>query len=724
MFTMRYLLCCAFVFILAFPVHTQIVERVSAPPLLIGADEGLFALGRDGMIERLYAGGSVKKIVHANGYWAVLTDEGVAVSSDCRNWEPRNKGLPVKRIKVYENGKKSFIDIVQEIKDFEVNGDMMALAVKDAVYISQDRGITWRNIGTPSERTNGIKAVAAAFMPSSSGGAPLLTVFASHPIYGVSYKYPDQRGAVWTDVNAGLENLETTGNPDEVSDIAIVVEDGKTVVFASQTFRRRLYRLDWARRRFDLLWSERGEGSGGTEDFGTIDSLAAGNGAAGNSAAGNSAVFRFVRDGAVMEAALTQVVAASPHSASFSSSPDMLAFIKAIPHNFLFTPHCFFINAGANSTGLSELWLVNEDNDPRRAAAYGKEGLYLPVNQVIDAAHFKRHLALIEDRGLDMIVIDMKDDYGRLRFTPKNGELAKKGRVFDPVDLDAFLSEMKAQGIYTVARIVAFKDPELAKKDGGRFAVWDRWNSKAWQGYYDRRVKKTDKRDPDAIVLPSSDPEYVVERTMVNEHWVDPYSEEVWAYNTDVAKELQDRGFDEIQFDYIRFPTDGDNLSAARYRWQDEGMDRDSAILSFLRHARAQIDVPISIDIYGSNGWYRTGARTGQEVELLAPYVDVICPMYYPSHFEQNFLAQRPEEMRPYRIYYIGTGRTAVIARNQVVIRPWAQAFYLNVSYDRRYYNTDYVRRQIEGVNDAGAPGYAYWNNSGRYDDIPPKKAR
>jgi hypothetical protein len=92
--------------------------------------------------------------------------------------------------------------------------------------------------------------------------------------------------------------------------------------------------------------------------------------------------------------------------------------------------------------------------------------------------------------------------------------------------------------------------------------------------------------------------------------------------------------------------------------------------------------------------------------------------MYYPSHFEQYFLAQPPAELRPYRIYYIGTGRNEVIARRQVVVRPWAQAFYLNVSYDRRFYNRDYVQRQVQGVNDAGAPGYTFWNTSGRYEDI------
>jgi hypothetical protein len=131
------------------------------------------------------------------------------------------------------------------------------------------------------------------------------------------------------------------------------------------------------------------------------------------------------------------------------------------------------------------------------------------------------------------------------------------------------------------------------------------------------------------------------------------------------------------------------------------------------------VSAVISIDIYGANGWYRTGARTGQEVELLAPLVDVICPMYYPSHFEQHFLAQSPPELRPWRIYYLGTLRTARIARGQVIVRPYVQAFFLNVSYDRRYYNPDYVRRQVEGVRTAGNGGLTYWNNSGRYEDIP-----
>ncbi|MDR1908597.1 MAG: hypothetical protein LBQ35_01610, partial [Spirochaetaceae bacterium] len=336
----------------------------------------------------------------------------------------------------------------------------------------------------------------------------------------------------------------------------------------------------------------------------------------------------------------------------------------------------------------------------------------------------RRHLATMEDRGLNMIVIDMKDDYGRLRFVPENPELAEKGRVFRPVDIDAFLADMKQRGVYTAARIVVFKDPELARKENGRYALWDRRRNRPWRGYYDARRLRGGEREETALeteTFPDADPAYEIVRTYYDEQWVDPYSEEVWEYTALLAEELHRRGFDEIQFDYIRFPTDGQNLEDARYRWQDSGMDMESAMLSFLRHVRSRLDCPVSVDIYGANGWYRTGARTGQEVELMAPYVDVICPMYYPSHFEQDFLAQPPAENRPYRIYYQGVQRTARIARGRIIVRPYVQAFYLNVAYDRRYYNESYVLREVWGVRDAGDGGLTYWNNAGRYDDVPPR---
>jgi hypothetical protein len=187
----------------------------------------------------------------------------------------------------------------------------------------------------------------------------------------------------------------------------------------------------------------------------------------------------------------------------------------------------------------------------------------------------------------------------------------------------------------------------------------------------------------------------------------------------EIAKEIVERGFDEVQFDYIRFPTDGDNLADASYCYKGEGMDMESALMSFLSYARESVSAPISADIYGANGWYRTGVRTGQDVELLSRYVDVVCPMFYPSHFEQDFLAAKPAEERPYRIYYFGTLRNVYIGRFRLVVRPYVQAFKMNVRYDRQYYGLDYVRREIDGVRTAADMGMTFWNSGGRYDDVP-----
>jgi hypothetical protein len=693
--------------------------------LLVGGDGGLFSLDWPGAAKPLWTGGSVRKIVSAkdadnNAVWMILGSEGIAVSRDLQNWESRSQGLPVKTIKNFQSGKKTFLSMTQEIKDLEVNpadSDIMVCATKDRVYLSRNQGRSWSSLGAPPYRTNGIKAVAAAYMPTSpggGGGSGVLTVFLSHSTYGLFYIQPDRAGAQWTEINDGLEKLETTDNADEVSDIA-VVPGAAAEIYVSQTFRRRIYRMNWHQKKFSLVWSD------DTARFGTVDSLDAGR-----------TSLRFVQEGMIAE-----IGYAAGGGAAARTRPELPDLIRRAAKDL--DPNCVVIrekNTGAEPVVLSELWLLDaaDPSGPakpaagnaqsgNRAAAADREGLYLPVNHAMDSGSLKPYLDVIAERGLNMIVIDMKDDYGRLRFTPRDQAISEKGRVFRPLDIDSLLLNLKKRGIYAVARVVVFKDPVLAAKAGGKYAVWDGRNNRPWAGYYDTRQKQgtgiPEKSNYESEILPADEPGYEVLRTFYDERWVDPYSEEVWEYTAAVAQELYGRGFDEIQFDYIRFPTDGANLGDARYRWQENGMDMESAMLSFLRHIRSRVKAPISIDIYGANGWYRTGARTGQEVELLAPWVDVICPMYYPSHFEQDFLAQNPPDLRPWRIYFQGTLRTARIGRGKIIVRPYVQAFYLNVSYDRKYYNSDYVRREVEGVRDAGRGGLTYWNNSGRYEDIP-----
>jgi hypothetical protein len=705
------------------PSVPEPIAPESSREILVGANEGLFAVDPSGSLTALWSGGSVKKILSfpsntetgndGENTWVILGSEGILISNDLQNWEKRNRGLPVKTIKVFQDGNKSFVQMVQEIKDLEINpanSNIMVCATKDWVYLSRDQGRSWVSLGAPPYRTNGIKAVAVAYMPSAptpGNNGRDLTVFLSHSTYGIYYLQPDRGGTQWIELGKGLELLETTSNPDEVSDMVVMLtpssDTGVAEMYVSQTFRRRIYRLDWTGKTFNLIWSD-------NSPFGTVDSLYAG-----------KTGLDFLYEGTVASIDYAD--------STLRKQQGTLQTIQTVAAQI--KPNCIAMREDADSDWLmlSELWLLDEP-EPAAAAyaleALNKEGLYLPVNHAMDSNSLKPYLDVIDRGGLNMVVIDMKDDYGRLRFTPINPAISAKGRVFRPLDIEALLKSLKERGIYTVARVVVFKDPELSARENGRFAIWDAKNNKPWVGYTESRQRKStiseeDRRNRLKQFFPADDDNFEIVRSFYDERWVDPYSEEVWEYTAATAAELHERGFDEIQFDYIRFPTDGVNLGDARYRWQENGMDMETAILSFLRHIRSRVKAPISIDIYGANGWYRTGARTGQEVELLAPWVDVICPMYYPSHFEQHFLAQDPPELRPWRIYYQGTLRTARIGRSQVIIRPYVQAFFLNVSYDRKYYNPDYVNRQVEGVRAAGNGGLTYWNNSGRYQDIPDK---
>jgi len=705
-----------------FYTHQLYAQRVIYSGLtLAGGEDGLFGFDDKGKAVSFKGAGNIKTIINTGGIWAVLGSEGIFVSSDLQNWENRSQGLPKKTIKLFQNGTKSFLPVMQDIKDFEIdpeNPDIMACATKDCVYFSRNQGRSWVNLGAPPYRTNGIKAVAAAQLKAANG-VKTTTIFLSHSVYGIYYIQPDMARSSWTEISKGLEQLETSDNADEVSDIKVRVtgtDSGVTNVeiYASQTFRRRIYRLDWDKKTFNMVWFDR------SKEFGTVDSIYT---------LKNKLYFLMEETAAELDISTqltptTVAEAATLTSAQITQRPDLRDTILSMSNSLGKKPNCVVMRDKKNDNSLvflNELWLVTGGASVKPQVT--PEGIYLPVNFAMEEPRLKRILELMSERKLNMIVIDMKDDYGRLRFTPKNPAITEKGRVFRPVDIDAMLANFKKRGIYSVARIVVFKDPVLAAKENYRYAVWDSRNNKQWLGYHDKKQNAGTGAPEDSayetVILPSSESGKEILRTFYDEKWVDPFSEVVWDYNAAVAAELHERGFDEIQFDYIRFPTDGVNLNDAQYRWQDKGMDMESAILSFLRHIRANVKAPISIDIYGANGWYRTGARTGQEVELLAPWVDVICPMYYPSHFEQGFLAQPPAVLRPWRIYYMGTLRTARIGRGQIIVRPYVQAFRLGVSYDRKYYNEEYVINEIKGVRDAGSGGFTYWNNSGRYDDIP-----
>lgn len=671
-------------------------------PFLLGTDRGLYKIISNGTAEPLWTEGKIDRIIRTESRWFFLTDKGIISSTDLETFTERNNGLPFLTIKSFDGIQKQLEQKSALLKDIcadPFNSEILVTATKDAVYLTRDGGLNWENIGSASKYTAGVKAVAVSHMPvydkTNSIVDTELVVFMSHPIYGFSYYRADANKPSWFDVSAGFSAMPSMTQVDEIADILpVMCKDSKgqyfTEIYLSQTFLPNIYKFNWKDRKGEKVYH-------GEEPTDTIDGLCQSGSNIVYSALGKISIFS-LKDGTVTDLE------------NYSTWKNRLNAAHSIV-NAAYVPKV--VSGLDTPLELSELWLLNPDVilTPWGEVANKKKAIYSSVYQLRNDTGIAKYRKIVNDNKLNSIVIDMKDDYGLLRFEPENPLLKEKGKVTGyKIDVDKLVSEFKKDGTYLIARIVVFKDRNLASYGNGKYAVWNYKTNKPWVGIrgYENIVSEDDTVTGQKV-------------NYYDENWVDPYSEEVWEYNVEIAKELIKRGFDEIQFDYIRFPTDGINMGSATYRWKDKGMDKESALVSFLSYARKNIDAPIGIDIYGANGWYRSGTRTGQDVELMSEYVDVICPMFYPSHFEQSFLDYSPYEERPYRIFFYGSYRNTVIGRNRIVVRPWIQAFYMGVRYDRKYYDKDYVSREVYGVRDGINRGYMYWNNSGGYyDDISP----
>lgn len=654
---------------------------------LVGTSKGLYAVDEKNRASLLWSGGKVEQIIYVSGeqnLWYFRTSCGIFCSKDLKNFEERNGSLPFLRIKTYENETLSYERRVHPLKDLAVNplnAEELVTATKDGVYLTQDGGKNWKGIGSVSKKTSGIKAVAIG----EFGGEK--AAFMSHSIYGFAYILLEKDGE-WKNARGGFYTSPTFNNVDELSDIYVKKEkNGECAVYAANSYSPRVYRFDWQTKRASLLYS-------GERKVDFIDSITSVKDVLVATRLGGLLSIDLKKGNSLLKAA---------------KFDEWKKAFNGAPGNVL----CAFIPSSRTTFGeslvLNELWALeaNALYTPYAKEADGKKSVYASAYQCRTQGGIDKFIKIVKQNSLNSLVIDMKDDYGLLRYKSNDEKvlsLAKSSAY--ALDLEHFVDECKKEGIYLIARIVVFKDRHLAKQQDGCLAVWDKTANKAWRGIkrYESFEDADGKKRKRAIHY--------------DEFWVDPYCPTVWKYNVDIAKELIRRGFDEIQFDYIRFPTDGINLSKAFYRYKSEGMDKEAALMSFLNYARKNIDSPIGVDIYGANGWYRSGTRTGQDVEMLSNFVDVICPMFYPSHFENAFLNYKPYALRPKRIYYYGTFRNTIIGRNRVIVRPWVQAFFLNVAYDRQFYDKSYVKGEVKGVNESVKRGYMYWNNSGNYEMI------
>ena len=351
---------------------------------------------------------------------------------------------------------------------------------------------------------------------------------------------------------------------------------------------------------------------------------------------------------------------------------------------------------------LSLVDFVSEEAIAKRERlkrASGRNGIYLQPTQARGKL-LDKHIRFIKDNNLNAIVVDFKDDLGNLTYDTKLPLPRQIGAVRNLINSADLIKKAKENDIYVIARVVVFKDKKLYAYESNKYSTWDKTDDKPWGNLV--KTGKKDEEDKDILIQ--------------KEFWVDPYCDEVWKYNLAVAEELQTLGVDEIQFDYIRFPTDG-KTSQILYRYRREGMTKSDALESFLALARSRIAIPISTDLYGFNCWYRMEGWTGQNIRVFSDYVDVICPMYYPSHFPSKFLLGGTYLERAQQIYREGTYRAKIITDGNCVIRPYVQAFLMGKELRMKAPEySEYLNNQVRGIFEVDySSGFTLWNNSNRY---------
>lgn len=312
-------------------------------------------------------------------------------------------------------------------------------------------------------------------------------------------------------------------------------------------------------------------------------------------------------------------------------------------------------------------------------------GLYYTGHSIGNERILSR-LDTLQKAGVNTIVFDAKDITGIVNYFSHVPDVIEYNthakRTID--NIDKLIRILKSRELYVIARIALFRDHLLYKKNP-KLAIASKRSGGPWNEYS-------------------------------RELWVDPTNKFVQDYNIGLAIELAEKGVDEIQFDYIRFPT-LENLKDTAYAYHFGRMSKEESITHFLKRAYREIskrNTLLSIDIFGVVAWGKRVdiRKTGQRVDLLSRYCDIISPMLYPSHFNDNFEGFTNPGDNPY--YFIYNGCRRVRALSNKTIRPWLQAFSWRVSN----YDEEYLINQITASNDAGALGYLFWNAANNYETV------
>jgi len=294
----------------------------------------------------------------------------------------------------------------------------------------------------------------------------------------------------------------------------------------------------------------------------------------------------------------------------------------------------------------------------------------------------KKVLNIVEKTKINALVVDVKNAYGLTSFKTNFKQANKYGvarqKTID--DIAKFIKVMKEKHIYTIARIVVFKD-ELQASHNPDYAI-KKLDGKIWRN-----------RDKMA--------------------WVNPYDKRSRKYTIQIAEEAAKAGFDEINFDYIRFPA----KKGLRFSKKNTQKNRIKAIGDFLDLAQSSLrkyGVFISVDTYGNVCWEKGDVGIGQTITSLAKHTDYICPMLYPSGFSKgSFNVENPSE-HPYIVIYRSLKHNEKVI-NLKRMRPWLQSF-RDYAHKKRYYKKFEINRQIKATQDTNTSGWMFWSPSSKYN--------
>ncbi|HXJ00694.1 MAG TPA: putative glycoside hydrolase [Micropepsaceae bacterium] len=322
-----------------------------------------------------------------------------------------------------------------------------------------------------------------------------------------------------------------------------------------------------------------------------------------------------------------------------------------------------------------------------RLAPFTPKALYLSFYGIGSKAIREAALKTIhEDSDLNAVVIDVKGDRGLVAFKTESAvaRAAAADRITTIPDMPALIRELHEAGVYAIARIVVFKDDPLANS----------------------------RKD---LAVKTANDELFHDREGLA--WTDPFRREVWDYNVSLAVEAARAGFDEIQFDYVRFP-DTKNL---RFAEATTLTSRVAAITGFLEEARRKLapyNVFLAVDVFGYVCWNPDDTGIGQRLEDIVPLVDYISPMLYPSGFSFGIPGYPYPVEHSREIVQLSLARA--LSRTHVSplrFRPWLQAF-RDYAFDRRNFASDEVRAQIEAAEASGTAGWMLWNPRNDYAGI------